>query len=516
MKGSVFFIVLFASTSLFAQDNGWDGWEANQDDIDYWKNERPQYIWEESEVPDYELPNPLVMPDGTMIENKGQWREHRHQLLDLFRTEMFGHSPGLPEQITFNVNETPDVMGGKATRRIITVASEHEGRTHEFDIVLFIPNDRVRPAPAFLLMNNRNPNNTDPTRAHKSGFWPAEEVVERGYAIAAIQNQDLAIDTQEDFHRGVIRLFEGTGLVTGVRPKDAWTALAAWGWGAKRVMDYFETDPEIDESRVAVLGHSRGGKASLWAAAEDQRFALAISNNSGAGGAALSKREFGETIAAVNNMWHWFNGNFKKYNDKEDELPFDQHQLVSLIAPRATYIASADTDLWADPRGEFLSLAHASPVYGLWNHKSIDPDKMPPLDSPANYGHCGYHVRSGDHNLTPTDWHHFMDFADALWPLAAVSSEQDPEKASGPSLDQNYPNPFNPTTTIRYNMPQSGGLKLEVLDILGRRIATLVDGHKKAGNHTATFDGTGLSSGIYVYRIQTVDYVNTRTMTMVK
>src|SRR5690606_30080511 len=200
------------------------------------------------------------------------------------------------------------------------------------------------------------------------------------------------------------------------RPDDACAALAAWGWGASRCMDYFETDGDVEAKQVAVLGHSRGGKAALWTGAEDERFALVISNNSGCGGAALSRRRFGETVERINaNFPHWFCDAFKSYDDREDDLPFDQHMLVALIAPRAVCIASADEDLWADPRGEFLSLAHASPVYSLWDHQAVAADAMPALDHPLVAGPRAYHIRSGGHNLTPQDWGWYMDFADRLW-----------------------------------------------------------------------------------------------------
>lgn len=181
-------------------------------------------------------------------------------------------------------------------------------------------------------------------------------------------------------------------------------------------MDYFETDNSVDTEKVAVLGHSRGGKAALWTGAEDERFALTISNNSGAGGAALSRRKYGETVRALNDRFpHWFAENFEAFNRQEENLPVDQHMLIALMAPRAVYVASADEDLWADPRGEFLSLAHASPAYTLWEHAPIGPDDMPALDEPLVDGPRGYHVRSGGHNLTPDDWRHYMDFTDQLW-----------------------------------------------------------------------------------------------------
>ena len=165
------------------------------------------------------------------------------------------------------------------------------------------------------------------------------------------------------------------------------------------------------------MGHSRGGKAALWAGAEDERFALVVSNESGEGGAALSRRQFGETVERLTTTFpHWFAANYSGFARREDALPIDQHMLLALVAPRLLYVASADEDLWSDPRGEFLSLAGASPVYGLWGDRAIRPGDMPALDRPLVVDRRAYHVRSGGHNLTPYDWDRFADFADQRWP----------------------------------------------------------------------------------------------------
>jgi hypothetical protein len=181
-------------------------------------------------------------------------------------------------------------------------------------------------------------------------------------------------------------------------------------------MDYLQQDSEIDGGKVAVIGHSRGGKTALWAGAQDERFAMASSNESGCAGAALSRRPLGETVALINrNLGYWFCGKFHRYSGQEAQLPIDQHQLIALLAPRAVAVGSADEDLWADPRGEFLGLAHASPVHGLYGQPAIDPEEMPPLNRPLNRGRRHYHIRPGGHNLRPLDWGYYMDFADQCW-----------------------------------------------------------------------------------------------------
>jgi len=238
-------------------------------------------------------------------------------------------------------------------------------------------------------------------------------VIARGYGIAALQVSQLAPDDVGHFRDGVIGLY-GAGS-TKSPAAYTWGALAAWAWGASRAVDYFASDPRIDAKRVAVVGHSRGGKAALWAGAEDERFALVISNESGEGGAALSRRQFGETVGQINKTFpHWFAEAYKGYNTRENDLPTDQHMLLALVAPRALYVASADEDLWSDPRGEFLSLAHSSPAYALWGDPPIRAEEMPPLNRPLRRGRRGYHIRTGGHDLAKYDWERFLDFADRL------------------------------------------------------------------------------------------------------
>lgn len=381
---------------------------------------QPAFNFEEGRVPPYTLPGfPSEHGDGRDARPRAReaWvRRHRAEILELFREHVYGRSPGRPERLRFEVvEEDPRAMGGAATLKRVAVRAGHAGREHRFVLTLFLPNARRGRVPVLLLLNNRPAHNTDPTRRQRSGFWPAEEVLARGYGIAALQVAELAPDDSARYREGVIRLFEGDG--SGPRRPDAWGALAAWAWGASRALDYFETDPRVDAARVAVVGHSRAGKAALWAGAEDARFALVVSNESGEGGAALSRRQFGETVARITETFpHWFAERYRTYGGREAALPVDQHMLLALIAPRALYVASADEDLWSDPRGEFLSLAAASPVYALWGDRPMTAGDMPPLDRPLVVGRRGYHIRRRAHDLTPYDWARFVDFADARWP----------------------------------------------------------------------------------------------------
>lgn len=402
--------------SLVGSAAAQEGWRADPDLVEQTSASRPEFNYHEDRVPSYSLPDPLSSDDGSTVRSPEEWETRRAEILELFREHVYGRRPGAPESLRFEVLEDdPAALGGAATLRRIAVQSRVADREHSFELLLLLPSGILGRAPVFLLLNNRPATNTDPSREVRSPFWPAEEVIARGFGIAAIQNNALAPDDSASYRDGVISLFEGAEPA-GERASDAWAALAAWGWGASRVMDYLETDPRVDAGRVAVVGHSRGGKAALWAAAEDTRFALAISNESGAGGAALSRRRYGETVDRITASFpHWFAPRFSSYAGREGELPIDQHMLVALMAPRAVYVASADEDLWADPRGEFLSLVHASPVYALWGGPTMAGVAMPSLERPVHSGGLGYHVRRGGHNLTLYDWMRFVDFAEHLW-----------------------------------------------------------------------------------------------------
>jgi hypothetical protein len=391
---------------------------------------------DESKVPDFELPDLQETSEGKKITTAEEWETiQRPEILKLFETQVYGKAP--QEEIMVETEEkTLDIaFQNKATIREITFIWTNKGRSNKAVLLLILPNVRS-PSPVFLGYNFNGNHTVLPTatidlpetwvlnsaeigvmdhratavsRGSKYSRWPLLNILNRGYGIATMYYGDIDPDFDDGFRNGVHALFSNSDSLKA----DEWGSVATWSWGLSRIMDYLETDGAIDPTRVAVIGHSRLGKAALWAGARDGRFAMVISNNSGCGGAALSKRKFGETVAAINTQFpHWFCGNFKQYNDKEEIMPFDQHQLLALMAPRPLYVASAENDSWADPSGEYLALKSSGAIYGLYDQGSVLKAQQPEVNRPVREGKIGYHIRSGGHDITPYDWEQFLNFAD--------------------------------------------------------------------------------------------------------
>lgn len=376
----------------------------------------PGFNYHEEGVPAYVLPEVLRTSGGGRVTTAEGWEKARRaETLELFAHHVYGKSPGAPARVTFEVAATtPDVLGGKGTLKRVRITSfDAAGKSFAFEASVVTPNGVAGKVPAFLLINNRSAAIAD--LAKESPFWSAGEIVSHGYAAVIFRTGDVDADDPkpESRERGVRGAWpHGGGTAEG---GDEWGTIAAWAWGASRVLDYLVTDPAIDGTKVAVVGHSRGGKTALWASAQDPRFWLTVSNDSGEVGAAIARRKFGETTARINSGFpHWFCANFKGFDDREESLPVDQHQLLALMAPRPLYVASAGGDLWSDPRGEFLSLAAASEAYGLYGQARVSPEEMPALDAPIRKGLLAYHIRTGQHDLTAYDWRQFIAFADGL------------------------------------------------------------------------------------------------------
>ena len=400
--------------------------------------------YDESKIPHFTLPDPLLTAAGEKVLNARMWQEDRRpEILGLFRTHVYGHSQVPLAETTFEVTrETPGALAGKALRKEVTVYFSGKKDGPKMALLIHLPPEAKGPVPLFLGLNfNGNHSvHSDPTIPMATGWmlsnnkekgyvdhratersrgsaasrWPIETILARGYGLATIYYGDIDPDFDDGFQNGIHPLFYAPGQK---RPSpEGGASIAAWSWGLSRAMDYFETDAAIDQRRVAVIGHSRLGKTSLWAGAQDERFAMVISNDSGCGGAALSRRQIGETVERINTVFpHWFCQNFHQYDDNEDAQPVDQHMLLALIAPRPLYVASAEQDQWADPRGEFLSLKHASPVYKLLGKTAIGEEVMPGVNQPLHRD-VAYHIRTGKHDLTSYDWQNYLDFADRHLP----------------------------------------------------------------------------------------------------
>ncbi|TLU98959.1 glucuronyl esterase domain-containing protein [Dyadobacter luticola] len=368
--------------------------------------------YDESKVPSYILPDVLKTSSGKKVKSVKTWeKERRPEILKMFENNIYGQMPMAYDSVRRSITtEEGAAMGGKAKLKQVTIEVFKNRKSVKIDVVLFTPTKATGPVPVFLLINNRPNDNTDPTRQKKSEFWPAEMVIDSGFAIAAFHVNDLAPDNKDTYMNGVLQLYPEQ-----LKADNGMKAIGAWAWGASRVMDYFEKDADIDAKKVIVVGHSRGGKASLWAAAEDQRFAACVTNCSGNSGAALARRQFGERISRINTTFpHWFNNNYKKFNDKENSLPVDQHMLIALIAPRPVYATNASKDLWADPKGTYLSLKNAESVYNLYKIKSQLPATPPAINVPLPNPPLGYHIREGEHNMTEFDWREFLVFAKGI------------------------------------------------------------------------------------------------------
>ena len=391
---------------------------------------------DESKVPPYKLPDPLRRANGTRITSSEQWLNgQRQRILQLFARNVYGRMPGKPANIhykTFSIDSF--ALGGTAIRKQITIFFTNNVNGTSMDLLLYLPASAKKPVPVFTGLNFygnqtvigdtairlstrwtmndeklglKNNRATEASRGKDSGKWAVEEIIRRGYGLATAYYGDLEPDYPEGWKDGVRATMKSVLAID----ETEWAAISAWAWGLSRIMDYLETDAAVDSKKIIVTGHSRLGKACLWAAANDQRFAIVVSNNSGEGGAALSKRWFGETIERINTSFpHWFVPAYKKYNKHPELLPVDQHMLLSLIAPRPLYVASAVDDLWADPKGEFLAAKNAEPVYALFHKKGLGVTIMPPVNQPVGET-IRYHIREGKHDFTLYDWQQYLDFA---------------------------------------------------------------------------------------------------------
>lgn len=361
------------------------------------------------------VPSLFTCLDGTQVKDERTWfQKRRPEILELFRREEYGRLPDMSDvKIRIRVadsRQSETIMEGRAIRKTVEVEAVRREIHFSFNFVVFIPVGLDHPAPAFVTICNRGIRDSDPARHFLSPFYPAETIISRGYACASFRTQEVAPDYDEGFTTCFHRLFPD---YIENRPHDAWGALTVWAWAASRVMDYFETEPLIDHKRVAVVGHSRGGKTALWCTAQDERFAMAVSSCAGNSGDAISRGSTGETIQDIATRFpYWFCRNYQKYKNNEEALPFDQHMLLALIAPRLIYTTSRTLDSWADPVGQFESCVQADPIYHLLGLTGMPQREKPLPEHPLHDGRIGHHHKTGNHDLDEYDWNCIMDFAD--------------------------------------------------------------------------------------------------------
>lgn len=378
--------------------------------------------YDEAKVGNHALPDPL-----SGVKSAKEWTARRRpEILRLFEENVYGKTPAGPA-IEFEVTKRDaKALNGAATREEVTVwVAGRAGPSMQ--VLVYLPNQVKGRAPAFVslgfggnqtveadpgialstrwmragpgIAGNRA---TEATRGSTASRWPVDLIVSKGYAVATAYYGDLFPDHNDGAPDSVLPHL----------PKSNWNAIGAWAYGMSRILDYLEKDRRIDAKRVAVVGHSRLGKAALWAGAQDQRFAMVIGNDSGEGGAAISRRNFGETVERLNTAFpHWFAKNYARYNQAVEQMPVDQHMLLALVAPRPLYITSATEDQWADPHGEYLSCVAASPVYRLLGTDGFAGRDHTLVEQPVR-SRIGYHLRAGKHDITRYDWEQFIAFAD--------------------------------------------------------------------------------------------------------
>ncbi len=394
--------------------------------------------YEESLVPEYSLPEILLTMSGEKVADRFTWiNKRRPEVLQLFQDYVYGNIPESKIDVSSRtVSHKEQALGGKAIRDEVVITLSAGEKKVELNLLIYLPADADGPVPIFMGLNFNGNHTVSPetdiqmssswmrnnqkigitdhrsnngTRGASESRWQVTKIIDRNYGLATLYYGDIDPDFHDGFKNGVHGLL---AQENEKRTDESWGSLSAWAWGLSRVLDYLETDGRINSGKVALIGHSRLGKTSLWAGAMDPRFALVISNDSGCGGAALSRRAYGETVNAITTAFpHWFCKKFSEYGNRESELPVDQHMLIALMAPRPVYVASAEEDKWADPRGEFLSASKASVVYSLFGLEGLPAADMPGINSPSS-GTIGYHIRTGGHDVTAYDWDQYLAFAD--------------------------------------------------------------------------------------------------------
>jgi hypothetical protein len=393
---------------------------------------------DESKIPPYTLPDVLKMQDGTPVKTADDWtKKRRPEILKLYQDNVHGHTPNARlKDLAFDVVESdPRALGGSAHRKQIVVRFSKDPAAPVMHVLLYTPANAKGPVPTFLALhfngnwaivddpgvalyeiwNRKDGKKMMPPADVKRGSsaeWDIPLILSRGYGVAAVYYGDIEpdLDGGAGLPFGVRPLFYQSGQ-TAPGPKD-WGSIGAWAWGMSRTLDYLQTDRDVDGQKVIAVGQSRLGKTVLWAGAQDERFALVVASCSGEGGAALSRRDYGENLDNMTSTYlYQFCDDFKKYYKNWDALPVDAHFLISLIAPRPLFLNTGSLDQWSDPKGEFLAAQAASPVYALFGKKGLADLELPPVDTPV-LRDIAFHEHTGRHAILATDWKAFLDFAD--------------------------------------------------------------------------------------------------------
>jgi hypothetical protein len=373
--------------------------------------------YDDAKVGAYTLPDPLVLADGTPVRDAATWmKRRRSELLRLYETEIYGRVPAKTPAVTWQVTETDtQAREGAAVRKRVVGTIGSGPDAPQIRLTLFTPANAKKPAPVILLVNFGGGPTPPPTARGRGGAgFPSDppvaaEILSRGWGYATVGYQDIQPDRLNTFMQGAI----GAALAPGQQQPaaDEWGTISAWSWGVSRIVDYLEADRAVNARQIALFGHSRLGKTALWATAADERIAAAFSSCSGEMGAALARRDWGETVDDMAQNFPWqFAGNFQKWPGRWSEMPVDAHTLIALIAPRPVFITGGTADQWADPVGMFKAAVAAGPVYRLLGKKDLGTSELPPLDTPLVTGDIGWHYHTGGHTATPADWRAFLEF----------------------------------------------------------------------------------------------------------
>jgi hypothetical protein len=388
--------------------------------------------YDEAKVGTYSLPDPLKLNSGKPVRDARTWySKRRPEIVEMFETQQYGRAPGRPPGESFEVIDkgTP-ALHGKAIRKQVTIYLTKDKTGPSIDLLIYLPTAATKPVPMFFSINfdvvqnavddlgikpetawNPKTNTrTAPPAGRGFGRIDTEALLDAGFGVATYYYGDVDPDYLDGFSNGIRALYLKPGQKE--RASDDWGSIAAWAWGMSRVEDYFETDKSIDARRVAIHGVSRLGKTVMWAGAHDQRFAAVIASCSGEGGAALSHRNYGETIAhltAPTRYPYQFAANYAKYGGFPDKAPMDANLLVALIAPRPLLLQTGSTDNWSDPKGEFLAAVAAGPVYKLLGKKDLGTDVWPNARQPIFHG-LSYYMHEGGHGMVPSDWSIYIEF----------------------------------------------------------------------------------------------------------